>query len=191
MAKEKLLNTTQALNQLLENHYLEEPEILKKASEIIKNLIEIDDWLPEEMARPHPDYYQQHLLYGDPNDRFSLVSFVWGPGQKTPIHDHTVWGVIGMLRGSEIDQAYRTTDDGLEPVGKEMRLNPGDVACVSPTIGDIHQVSNAYKDKVSISIHLYGGNIGRIRRSVYDADTGKPKEFVSGYSNTLTPNLWI
>lgn len=57
-------------------------------------------------------------------------------------------------------------------------------------IGDIHRVRNAYDDRVSISIHLYGGNIGRIRRSVYSADTGQRKEFVSGYSNTMVPNLW-
>src|SRR5690606_5743514 len=139
---------------------------------------------------PHPQYYRQYLLYGDPQDRFSLVSFVWGPGQATPVHDHTVWGVIGMLRGAEVDQPYRLTPSGLEPVGPEKVLRPGQVACVSPTIGDIHRVSNAYDDQVSISIHLYGGNIGRIRRSVYDAHTGQRKEFVSGYSNDMLPNLW-
>ena len=41
-------------------------------------------------AQPHPQYYQQHLLHCDPLERFSVVSFVWGPGQKTPVHDHTV-----------------------------------------------------------------------------------------------------
>ena len=63
-------------------------------------------------------------------------------------------------------------------------------AQVSPTIGDVHRVRNAYGDRVSISIHVYGGNIGRIRRHVFDEATGAVKEFVSGYSNTLTPNLW-
>ncbi|MFQ6748439.1 cysteine dioxygenase, partial [Bordetella pertussis] len=76
------------------------------------------------------------------------------------------------------------------PEGPGKVLRPGDVACVSPSIGDIHQVSNAYDDRVSISIHLYGGNIGRIRRSVYDPQTGASKAFVSGYSNAMTPNLW-
>jgi predicted metal-dependent enzyme (double-stranded beta helix superfamily) len=31
---------------------------------------------------------------------------VWGPGQTTPIHDHRVWGLIGMLRGSEYSQGF-------------------------------------------------------------------------------------
>jgi predicted metal-dependent enzyme (double-stranded beta helix superfamily) len=163
---------------------------LKSASEIMATLVAKDDWLPDALAQPHPDYYRQYLLYGDPLERFSLVSFVWGPGQKTPIHDHTVWGVIAMLRGAELEQHYRRTGDGIAPTGAQSRLDPGNVACVSPRIGDIHRVSNAHEDKVSISIHLYGGNIGRVRRSVYDAQTGEPKGFVSGYSNDMTPNLW-
>jgi predicted metal-dependent enzyme (double-stranded beta helix superfamily) len=54
---------------------------------------------------------------------------------------------------------------------------------VSPTIGDVHQVANAYDDRVSISIHCYGGDIGATRRHAFDPVTGAVKEFVSGYSN--------
>ena len=61
---------------------------------------------------------------------------------------------------------------------------------VSPTIGDIHVVSNAYADRPSISIHVYGANIGAVRRHVFDAATGTAREFISGYHNTVMPNLW-
>jgi len=184
------LNAVSALSQLVDKNELKEPQILQEAQQIMSGLIAVDDWLPDEMAAPHPQFYRQYLLYGDPLDRFSLVSFVWGPGQKTPVHDHTVWGVIAMLRGAELEQSYELLDGQLRAVGEEQRLQQGDVACVSPTIGDIHRVSNAYDDRVSISIHLYGGNIGRIHRSVYDVATGERKPFVSGYSNEFTPNLW-
>ena len=190
MKNSRLLDTVAALTRLVESPAAAEEAVLKSASEIMASLVAKDDWLPDALARPHPDYYTQYLLYGDPLERFSLVSFVWGPGQKTPIHDHTVWGVIAMLRGAELEQHYRRTDGGVVPTGAQSRLNPGEVARVSPRIGDIHRVSNAHEDKVSISIHLYGGNIGRVRRSVYDAQTGEPKGFVSGYSNDMTPNLW-
>jgi hypothetical protein len=46
---------------------------------------------PTEFAEPAPDTYRQYLLHCDPLERFSVVSFVWGPGHRTPIHDHTVW----------------------------------------------------------------------------------------------------
>ena len=70
------------------------------------------------------------------------------------------------------------------------RLLPGEVDRVSPTVGDIHEVANAFDDRVSISIHVYGANIGAVRRHVYDAATGAAKDFVSGYSIATVPNLW-
>src|SRR5688500_12345669 len=162
---------------------LAEPELHAAVREAMKHLVSRDDWLPDAMAKPHPQYYQQYLLYADPRDRFSVVSFVWGPGQKTPVHDHTVWGVIGMLRGSERACAYRAQDGRMMPMGEEVVLKPGDVEMVSPSIGDIHRVSNAFDDRVSISIHAYGANIGKVRRHVFDEATAMPKEFVSGYAN--------
>jgi predicted metal-dependent enzyme (double-stranded beta helix superfamily) len=129
-------------------------------------------------------------LHADGAERFSIVSFVWGPGQTTPIHDHTTWGLIGMLRGAEVEQHYaRRTDGTLVPEGEPQRLEVGSVDAVSPQIGDLHRVSNAYSDRTSISIHVYGGNIGGVRRSVYDPD-GTSKDFVSGYSNEDLPNIW-
>jgi predicted metal-dependent enzyme (double-stranded beta helix superfamily) len=60
---------------------------------------------------------------------------------------------------------------------------------VSPRIGDIHRVSNAFSDRTSISIHVYGGNIGAVNRSVYPGGARR-KKFVSGYSNDVLPNIW-
>ena len=162
----------------------DEARVLAGVREAMKRLVSQDDWLPAEMTKPHPQYYQQYLLYADPGDRFSVVSFVWGPGQKTPVHDHTVWGVIGMLRGAEQGERFALDGPGrpMKSLGVDV-LEPGEIDCVSPTIGDIHRVSNLYPDRVSISIHVYGGNIGRIQRHVYDEASGSTKDFVSGYTN--------
>ena len=174
----------------LADQQLPEAEILQQGSVLLKSLVINDDWLPEEYAQPHPKFYQQYLLYADPASRFSVVSFVWGPGQTTPIHDHTVWGMIGMLRGSEFSQNYEFAEDGkLLPVGDPVYLHPADIEFVSPRVGDLHKVSNTLADDVSISIHVYGANIGAVRRSVYFED-GSAKSFISGYSNTALPNVW-
>lgn len=167
----------------------DEPQILADGGRLLADLVAHDDWLPEAYAQPDPDRYSQHLLHCDSAQAFSIVSFVWGPGQATPVHDHTVWGLVGVLRGAELSQAYARTDHGLVAHGEPHRLEPGQVEAVSPRIGDIHRVSNAYADRASISIHVYGANIGAVRRSVYDAE-GRPKAFVSGYSNLTLPNLW-
>ena len=166
-----------------------EAKLLQMAEFTLADLIAYDDWLPDAFAKPDPVHYRQYLLYADPMDRFSVVSFVWGPGQSTPIHDHTVWGLIGVLRGGETCTAYTLGDQGLIP-GPACRLMPGKVDAVSPRIGDIHQVSNTFDDQVSISIHVYGGDIGAIQRHVFDPDNGHTKPFTSHYSSSVLPNLW-
>lgn len=168
----------------------DENDLLHQGSELLAQLVSHDDWLPEDCARPDPQRYQQFLLHADSRQRFSVVSFVWGPGQRTPIHDHRVWGLIGMLRGKEDSQGFKRAADGtLIPHGNPVQLQPGQVEAVSPSVGDIHQVSNAFDDQVSISIHVYGANIGAVRRAVYQAD-GSEKLFISGYSNACLPNIW-
>lgn len=168
----------------------DEATLLERGKSLLGALVHHDDWLPDAYALPSPERYQQYLLYADPLDRFSVVSFVWGPGQQTPVHNHTVWGLIGMLRGAELSQPYVLDDDGRwQPSGPAHLLEPGEVEAVSPTIGDVHRVSNALTDQASISIHVYGANIGAVRRSVFPEDGGE-KPFISGYSNSTLPNLW-
>jgi len=186
---ERLRDFISDLSDLLgrERHW---EQALPQAAGLLRDLVRHDDWLPPEYARPQPDRYAQYLLYADPGGRFSVVSFVWGPGQSTPIHDHTVWGLIGMLRGAELSQRYARDASGRWlPEGAQERLAPGQVEAVWPPTHDVHRVSNAYADQASISIHVYGGEIGSIRRSVY-TEAGEVKPFISGYTPVPLPNLW-
>jgi len=189
MQEAKLLTFVKGLAALLETHPNEEV-IFSEGRKLLEALIEVDDWLPQEFCKPHPEYYQQYLLYADPLDRFSVVSFVWGPGQKTPLHNHTVWGMVGQLRGQERSSNYYRQSDGGYRTDESCVCVPGQVATVSPNTHDIHVVENDLSDQTSISIHVYGGNIGRIQRAVFDPSTGAEKLFISGYANTVTPNLW-
>jgi predicted metal-dependent enzyme (double-stranded beta helix superfamily) len=167
-----------------------EPEILAAGGALLGDLVSNDDWLPEAFARPSPERYQQYLLHCDSRERFSVVSFVWGPGQGTPIHDHRVWGLVGVLRGAERVESFRRRADGsLEQVGPVGDLFESEVEAISPTVGDIHRVANGLAHAPSISIHVYGGNIGAVERATYDLH-GTPKRFISGYANTALPNLW-
>lgn len=177
-----------AMTELVGRPELAEEALLAEGRGLLAGLVAEDDWLPEAYARPHPDHYVQYLLHCDALERFSVVSFVWGPGQSTPIHDHTVWGLIGVLRGTEHAENFAP---GAPPrsLGRE-RLEHGMVGAVSPRIGDIHRVSNALDDRVSISIHVYGANIGTVSRHVFDPVTGESKTFVSGYANDTLPNPW-
>lgn len=168
----------------------DEASLLSRGGTLLEALVATDDWLPDAYAASHPQRYQQYLLHCDPLERFSVVSFVWGPGQRTPLHDHRVWGLIGILRGGEIETRYVRDESGrLRPAGEE-RLHPGTVARLSPQENDLHLVANAFADRSSVAIHVYGANIGAVRRATYDPETGVEKLFISGYVNDAVPNLW-
>jgi predicted metal-dependent enzyme (double-stranded beta helix superfamily) len=167
----------------------DEPTLLREGRALLSGLIARDDWLPEACSTPRADRYAQYLLHCDPLERFSVVSFVWGPGHRTPVHDHTVWGLVGQLRGAERCEEVRL--DGGQPVvsGQAHVMRPGDIEAVSPTVGDWHRVSSARVDGPSVSIHVYGANIGAVRRHRLDGE-GRIIDFVSGYDSATVPNLW-
>ncbi len=181
----KFRRFVQDMTRLVERHGADEPRMLDEGEALLAALVKADDWLPAAFAEPSRESYRQYLLHCDPLERFSVVSFVWMPGQKTPIHDHTVWGLVGVMRGREKCEEY---SKDLSVMGSHL-VNPGNVDRVSPRIGDIHVVSNAGKE-TAVSIHVYGGNIGAVRRHVFDPASGKPREFVSGYHNATLPNFW-
>jgi predicted metal-dependent enzyme (double-stranded beta helix superfamily) len=67
----------------------------------------------------------------------------------------------------------------LTPAGEEL-FEPGQVTVCCTTDDDVHAVA-AVGDEPAIGIHVYGGNIGKIRRRSYDPATGEAEWFVSGW----------
>ena len=168
------------MTALLTATQCEEP-IIAEGKLLLGALVSNDQWLLAEYAQPLPVKHSQYLLYCDPQDRFSVVSFVWGPGQSTPVHDHTVWGLFGVLRGAESCNKFESRNGIIHDLDDRHIMTVGQVEAVSPTIGDWHFVSNP-SDEISVSIHAYGGNIGKIGRHRLDA-RGQIIDFVSRYDN--------
>ncbi|ANG64008.1 cysteine dioxygenase [Marinobacterium aestuarii] len=186
----RLRDFVQAFTALV-NESDDEAYLLDAGELLLADLIRHDDWLPEAYSQPGLTEYRQFLLHCDPLERFSVVSFVWGPGQCTPIHDHKVWGMVGVLRGLERCEEFAPDPQSgkLLALGSH-ELHPGSIDLVSPRIGDIHRVSNGLSDAPSVSIHVYGTNIGAQRRNLYDPSSSAQQPFISGYANAEVMNLW-
>jgi predicted metal-dependent enzyme (double-stranded beta helix superfamily) len=149
---------------------------------LLRRLVANRDWLEERHRRTIPSKsYAQYLLYRPADRAFSVVSFVWNPGQGSPIHDHGTWGVVGQYEGEEEETRFRLVDNRLEPVGVAL-ARPGDISHVYPPSRDIHQIVNRSATP-TISIHIYGGDIGSQPRHTYDPNTGEKQRFVSGYDS--------
>lgn len=126
------------------------------------------DWLAEEHRQPWEDRYRQHILYVAPDGGFSVVSLVWKPGQKTPIHDHVSWCVVGVYQGEEMETRYALYREAggqfLVPTRRE-RATPGETVALVPPDEDIHEVA-CDGDQPAISIHVYGADIGTLGTSI-------------------------
>jgi len=176
---------------LVQRHRGDELTLLREGGQLLGRLIAQDDWLPDAFAEPHRAHHQEYLLHCDPLERFSVLSFVLAPGQKTPVHDHTVWCLIGVLRGTERIDEYRHEGAGspMQKTGEHL-CRTGDIEVASPAVGDIHVMANERRDQAAISIHVFGGNIGGLMRRSFSLATSEPHALVSGYANSLLPNIW-
>jgi predicted metal-dependent enzyme (double-stranded beta helix superfamily) len=144
------------------------------------------EWLPEAYQRDVPDSGMgggigQWLLYRAADRSLSLFSLVVPPGERTPIHDHLAWGLIGIYRGNQNEEIYRPGDGTIELVRKR-HLDPGDHYVLLPPLDDVHCVRTT-SDVTSVSIHLLANDTGCVQRHTFDEQTGLPKPFRSGYAN--------
>ena len=149
-------------------------EMLAQGEAALASLIRHDDWLSEVHARSLEGRYAQYLLHHDPSTGLTIFSFVWGPGQETPIHDHGTWGLVGTLRGTECSEVYELCGDGtVRPVGEVSRSTAGEVCRIMPGTEEIHRVWNPSQTQVAISIHVYGRDISAFDRTAFDPGGGQ------------------
>ena len=104
---------------------------------------------------------------------YSLQLFRWQPGSRTPIHDHSSWGVYVCLAGQLGEDRYQRLDDGSQPARASLRRAwraawvRGERSILLPYEGGIHRVWNA-QPTAAISLHLYGPRLGEMDGRDYD-----------------------
>ena len=124
--------------------------------EALRPFLGLPGLLTPEQEAGDPDRYRTHLLHVPEDGAYSLVAAVWRPGQRTAIHDHVAWCVVGVHRGEEHETRYRLVDDHLVEDGHT--VGPcGEVAVLIPP-GDIHAVVND-GPTTAASLHVYGADL--------------------------------
>ena len=113
------------------------------------------DWLPPERRRASHENYARHLLYGDPEGRFSILSIVWDHGQMSPIHGHYCWCAVGVYQGELTERYYRENAAGGPPVLVSSARRGGGTLSFEPAASGIHRIANE-SGAVAISLHVYG-----------------------------------
>ncbi|WP_372696273.1 hypothetical protein [Immundisolibacter sp.] len=108
------------------------------------------------------------------SDALTVAHVVSAPHSRSPIHNHCMWGVIGIYAGQEDNHLYRRGDGGLVDDGLRS-LRSGDVFVMNPQL--IHAVANP-RDDLNGGLHVYGGDLmQRPGRSLWDPDTGAEEPY--------------
>lgn len=123
------------------------------------------DWLTAEQCRPSHDHYTRHVLYGDPNGRYTIVAIVWGARQRSPIHAHHTWCGVGVYRGKINEALYRENADGGAPVLSNIAVRGAGTLSFDRPNDSIHRIANNETD-AAVSIHIYGVDRARITTGV-------------------------
>src|SRR5256885_1470170 len=98
-------------------------------SPLFAQLLADRDWLPSQYQLPAVGSGMgggigQWLIFRAADRSLSLFSLVVPPGAMTPVHDHLAWGLVGIYRGNQDEEFYRSGEGSLE-LTRRRPLNPG------------------------------------------------------------------
>lgn len=166
----------------------DEHEITELVGARLSALLASDYRLPPEYTRPSAEHHVNYPLHIAPDGSWCLAAVVWSPGQRTPVHGHETWGVVGIYAGAEREFRYDKPVAGeaikpLTPAGEQV-FEQGQVTVCCTTDDDVHAVA-AVGDVPTVGIHVYGADICAIERRMYDPATGAVRWFVSDWDTPV------
>lgn len=125
------------------------------------------DW--RRFAHFEANYYSRNLIRK--SDLYELIVLCWGPGQRSPIHDHAAqrcW--MGVLEGRVRESIFRVQEGTPSSAvqGPAREFATGGVAYIVDDMGwhRIEPVGGA----PAVTLHLYSRPIRECR--VFDEDSG-------------------
>ena len=119
----------------------------------------LDEASPEKSVAP---------LYSD--ESLTILRVATPANFVSPIHNHLMWAMIGILEGEEKNCIYRRTRNGGLEIEQEVVLTP-DTGIFTLRADAIHAIETA-PGKPMFGLHVYGGNIlERSSRSMWDPET--------------------
>jgi len=92
---------------------------------------------------------------------YEALLLCWGPGQRSPIHDHRGSGcAFRVVEGVVTETLYERTCDGLAAPAAMRWLPPGTI-CASRDF-DIHEVANSQPDHDLVTLHVYSPPLSQV-----------------------------
>lgn len=118
--------------------------------------------LPDSVHELFPDRYARRLIFENPELGYTAVAMTWGPGQGTAVHDHAgIWCVEGVVEGDMEVTQYELEEerDGMYRFSRKPSIaaRVGSAGWLIPPY-EHHVLANP-TDRVSVTLHIYGGEM--------------------------------
>lgn len=125
----------------------------------LPRLLRSPDLLTAEQRESSSQSYRRHVLFEEPDGRYTIEALVWEAGQTTPVYSIPFWSVVGVCEGELRESCYRR----LQRPDGTVRFMPngvthhrsGDVTYVDLTANNLHRFDNPTTE-LTISIHVFG-----------------------------------
>jgi 3-mercaptopropionate dioxygenase len=115
--------------------------------------------LPPCVLEPVTGHYARRELYSSPAHGYGVIAMTWGPGQGTPIHDHSgLWCVEGVWHGqleiTQYDLSERRGDLCRFTEVGTLIAGTGSAGSLIPP-HEYHTIRNASDTDIAVSLHIY------------------------------------
>jgi predicted metal-dependent enzyme (double-stranded beta helix superfamily) len=111
------------------------------------------------------------MLYEDKTVSVWICRF--DPHTVIPPHEHKMNAFIGVFKGREKNHFFKNDADGLKYMSTKI-VDAGDMISIGSD--GLHSVV-AEGEEDCYSLHVYTGPLSKIKRSLFDWDTGQAVEF--------------
>jgi predicted metal-dependent enzyme (double-stranded beta helix superfamily) len=109
-----------------------------------------------------PDSYARHVLYADPQGRFTILALVWSGGQFSPVHAHDTWCAYAVHRGALTETLFRFDAATAQATPLRSETRRAGYGCFARSgLEQIHRLGNSGAEP-AISIHAYGVDAGKV-----------------------------
>jgi predicted metal-dependent enzyme (double-stranded beta helix superfamily) len=137
-----------------------EQKITEALRQCLSGLIQdADIQLPSCVYESTPEHYSRREIYRSPDLGYSVIAMTWGPGQGTPLHDHSgMWCVEGVWSGNlEVVQFDLLKSQQnlfyFSEVGV-LQAGPGSTGSLIPP-HEYHIIRNVSQSETAVSVHIY------------------------------------
>ncbi|MGG0381701.1 cysteine dioxygenase family protein [Priestia filamentosa] len=168
-----------------------EEVLISKIKTRMQKLLKLGNVLPNQYMQPQSKSVL-YPLYIPEDESFVIAVTIFNPGQPSPMHDHGTWGVIGVVQGVEHETKYARPSNENEPltVLRDRYIREGEVGTCCSSEQDLHRVECA-SSVPCVGIHVYGRNIGKVERHMYDPQTGAKKVGVTPWFPIPNSNITL